>query len=46
MVSGDYCRTDGEVIAVCEVLNDVSDTVKLDVSLHDKQLFNSGSEGL
>lgn len=36
MVGGDYCQTDGEVIAVCEVWNDVSDAVKLDVSLHDK----------
>lgn len=30
-VGGDYCQTGVVAIAVCEVLNDVSDKVKLDV---------------
>lgn len=31
-IGGDCCQTDVVVIAVCEVLNDVSDKVKLDVA--------------
>lgn len=45
-VSGDYCQTDVEVIAMCEGLNDVSDMAKLDVACTIGVLFNSGSEGL